>query len=97
MNDPRKVLKTLLISEKSVDAREKYNSYVFEVAREANKIDIRRAVESLYHVKVQKVTTLNSHGKERRLGRYRPGHTPNWKKAVVKLAADQTISEFESL
>lgn len=97
MMDPRRILRTLLISEKSVDAREKNNSYVFEVAREANKIDVRRAVEMLYNVKVQKVTTMNNHGKERRLGRYRPGHTPDWKKAVVKLVAGQSISEFESL
>jgi large subunit ribosomal protein L23 len=97
MNEPRRVLRTLLISEKSVDVREKHNSYVFEVARDANKIDIKRAVEALYKVKVVKVTTQNNHGKERRLGRFRPGHTPDWKKAVVKLAPDQSITEFETL
>lgn len=97
MRDPRRILRTLLISEKSVEAREKHNSYVFEVAKDANKLEVRHAVESLYSVKVAKVTTMNNHGKERRLGRYRPGRTPDWKKAVVKLAAGQSITEFESL
>jgi large subunit ribosomal protein L23 len=97
VKDPKRVLRTLLISEKSVEQRERSGAYVFEVAREANKIDIKRAVESLYQVNVEKVTTLNNPGKERRLGRYRPGHTPRWKKAVVKLAADEVIADFESL
>lgn len=97
MKDPRKVLRTLLISEKSVELREKSGAYVFEVASDANKIEIKHAVEALYEVDVKKVTTLNNRGKERRLGRYAPGRTASWKKAVVKLAAEQTISEFESL
>jgi large subunit ribosomal protein L23 len=97
MKEPRKVLRTLLISEKSVSARETNNCYVFEVSRDANKVDIKRAVESLYGVTVEKVTTMNNHGKERRLGRFRPGRTPDWKKAIVKVAGGQTISEFESL
>ena len=97
MKDPRKILKTLLISEKSVDAREKSNCYVFEVAGDANKLDIRRAVETLYNVKVERVSTMNNHGKERRLGRFRPGRTPDWKKAIIRIAKDQSISEFESL
>ncbi|MCK4857433.1 MAG: 50S ribosomal protein L23 [candidate division Zixibacteria bacterium] len=97
MKDPRKVLKTLLISEKSVAVRETNNCYVFEVAKDANKIDIKRAVETLYNVKVAKVTTMNNHGKERHLGRYRPGRTPDWKKAIIKLAKGEAIAEFETL
>lgn len=97
MKEPRNILHTLLISEKSVVAREKGNSYVFEVASDANKIDIKRAVEKLYNVKVTKVTTQVNPGKQRRLGRFRPGYTKEWKKAVVKLAKDQKIQEFESL
>ena len=97
MKDPRQVLKTLLISEKSLISREKNNHYVFEVHRDANKIEIKNAVEKLYHVQVEKVTTLNNPGKERRMGRYRPGFTPEWKKAMVKLAKDQKISEFENI
>ena len=97
MKDPRHILKVLLISEKSLLVREKHNDYVFEVARDANKIDIKNAVEKLYNVKVTKVTTLNNPGKQRRMGRYRPGFTSEWKKAVVKLAKDQKISEFENI
>jgi large subunit ribosomal protein L23 len=97
MKDPRQVLRTLLISEKSLAARAKFNDYVFEVHRDANKIDIKMAVEKLYHVKVEKVMTANNPGKQRRMGRYRPGFTPEWKKAIVKLAKDQKISEFENL
>jgi large subunit ribosomal protein L23 len=97
MKDPRKILRTLLISEKSVDQRERHGAYVFEVAPDANKIDIKRAVEALFGVDVRKVTTLNNPGKERRLGRYAPGRTASWKKAIVKLAPEQTIADFESL
>lgn len=97
MKDPKQVLKTLLISEKSLASRDKNNHYVFEVAKDANKIDIARAVEKLYDVTVTKVTTLRNIGKERRLGRYRPGFTSEWKKAMVKVAKGQKIQEFESL
>lgn len=97
MKDPRQVLRTLLISEKSLASREENNDYVFEVARDANKIDVKTAVEKLYHVKVVKVMTMNNPGKQRRMGRYRPGFTPEWKKAIVKLAKDQKITEFENL
>ncbi len=97
MKEPRKVVKTLLISEKSLVTRDKYNGYVFEVAGDANKIDIKHAIEKLYDVKVVKVTTQNNPGKQRRLGRNRPGYTKDWKKAVVKLAKDQKIQEFESI
>ena len=97
MKDPRKVLKTLLISEKSLITRDKYNEYVFEVDVNANKIDVKYAVEKLYGVKVDKVMTLNNPGKQRRLGRNRPGYTTAWKKAVVKLVKDNKIAEFENL
>lgn len=97
MKDPRKVIKTLLISEKSLVAREKNNAYVFEVAADANKIDVKQAIEKLYHVKVSKVTTQLNPSKQRRVGRYHPGFTNEWKKAVVKLAKDQKIQEFESM
>jgi large subunit ribosomal protein L23 len=97
MKDPRQVLRTLLISEKSLASRAKNNDYVFEVDRHANKIDIKNAIEKLYNVKVEKVMTMNNMGKQRRMGRYRPGFTPEWKKAIVKLAKDQKIVEFENL
>jgi large subunit ribosomal protein L23 len=97
MKDPREVLRTLLISEKSLTVRDKFNNYVFEVSRDANKIDVKNAVEKLYNVKVEKVMTQNVPGKQRRMGRYHPGFTREWKKATVKLAKDQKIPEFENI
>jgi len=72
--------------------------YVFEVARDANKIEIGRAVEEIFGVKVKKVTTLNMKGKVKRMGRYPAGSRNDWKKAVVKLTdASKTIEFFEGL
>jgi len=96
MKNPHRIIKTLLISEKSLRTRDENNAYVFEVAKTANKIDIKNAIEKLYHVKVEKVTTQNNPGKMRRLGRFRPGYTPEWKKAVVKLKEGTSIQEFET-
>lgn len=97
MKDHRKVIKTLLIGEKALRTREKYNGYVFEVAKDANKIDIKAAIEKLYSVKVSKVTTQNNPSKQRRVGRHHAGYTNEWKKAVVTLAKDQKITEFETI
>ena len=72
--------------------------YVFEVARDSNKIEIKNAVEEIFGVKVDKVTTLNMKGKLKRMGRYPAGNRRNWKKAVVKLAdSSKTIEFFEGL
>jgi len=72
--------------------------YVFEVARDANKIEIKNAVEEIFGVEVTKVTTLNMKGKKKRMGRYPEGHRSDWKKAVVKLTdRSKTIEFFEGL
>ena len=72
--------------------------YVFEVARDANKIEIKKAVEEIFGVEVLKVTTLNLLGKKKRTGRYPEGNRRNWKKAVVKLTdRSKTIEFFEGL
>jgi len=72
--------------------------YVFEVARDANKIEIKNAVEEIFGVEVMKVTTLNLIGKKKRMGRYPEGSRRNWKKAVVKLTdRSKTIEFFEGL
>lgn len=71
--------------------------YTFEVAKSATKIDIARAVEELFDVKVAKVNTLNVKGHLRRQGRTQ-GYTSDWKKAVVTLSKDsKTITFFEGL
>ena len=72
--------------------------YVFEVAPGAGKIEIRKAVEEIFSVKVAKVNTLNMYGKEKRTGRYPAGRRPSWKKAMVTLTADsKTIEFFEGM
>ena len=72
--------------------------YVFEVARDANKITIKNAVEEIFGVEVLKVTTLNYKGKKKRTGRYPEGARRDWKKAVVKLTdRSKTIEFFEGL
>lgn len=71
--------------------------YTFEVAKDATKIDIARAVETLFGVKVSKVNTLHVRGQMRRQGK-NEGYTPSWKKAIVTLSADsKTIEFFEGM
>ena len=72
--------------------------YVFEVAPNAGKIEIKKAVEEIFGVKVAKVNTLNMQGKAKRLGRYPAGRRASWKKAMVTLTADsKTIEFFEGM
>ena len=72
--------------------------YVFAVARGANKIEIKNAVEEIFGVSVDKVRTLNMKGKRKRMGRYPEGSRSDWKKAVVKLTdGSKTIEFFEGL
>ena len=65
----------------------------FQVARNANKIEVRQAVETLFEVKVVEVRVVNVRGKQRRFGRY-TGHRPDWRKAYVRLAAGEKTIEF---
>ena len=72
--------------------------YVFEVAKDATKIDIAKAVEEIFGVTVVKVTTTTVHGKQKRTGRYPAGFAKTWKKAVVKLSEDsKNIEIFEGM
>ena len=72
--------------------------YVFEVAPEAGKIEIKNAVETIFGVKVAKVNTINYDGKAKRLGAGRPGRRKSWKKAYVQLTPDsKTIELFEGM
>ena len=68
--------------------------YTFEVARDANKIEIAKACEEIFGVKVAKVNTLNMQGKVKRMGRYPEGRRPQWKKAMVTLTEDSKSIEF---
>ena len=82
-----------IVSERSYSAMEE-NKYTFEVAKSANKIEIAKAVEEIFGVKVAKVNTLNMQGKEKRTGRFPAGRRPSWKKAMVTLTADSKAIEF---
>ena len=88
------VLRRPLITEKTTVIRERDGrTLVFEVARNANKIDIRKAVEHLFGSKVESVKTLLTHGKEKRQGKF-AGHRPDSKKAYVRLRDGEKLPEF---
>ncbi len=96
MKDSRDVIIRPLISEKSSDLMED-NKYTFVVSGKANKIQIKRALEEIFDVKVKSVNTANFKGKRKRLGRYPMGKQPSWKKAVITLAeGSKPIELFES-
>jgi len=96
MKDPRLVLQLHLMTEKSTIMHEFNNSYVFRVHREANKVEIKKAVEKAFGVKVDTVRTMTVPGKPKRLGRF-AGRTSAWKKAIVKLKKDQHITDFDNV
>jgi large subunit ribosomal protein L23 len=87
------VLRRPLITEKTTVIREDGRTLVFEVARDANKIDIRRAVEQLLGSKVDSVRTTLAHGKVKRQGRF-SGRRPDWKKAYVTLREGEKLPDF---
>lgn len=92
---PRDVLRRPLVTEKVTDLMEQ-GKYVFEVDRNANKTQIKRAVEEIFDVKVTKVNTMRQRGKLRRQGRTE-GYQRGIKKAIVTLAEGQSIQIFEGL
>jgi len=94
--EPRTIVRRAMISEKGTRLREKQNGYLFEVSRDANKIEIKRAIEAIFTVKVDSVRTIRVHGKPKRQGRY-AGHRPDWKKALVTLKKGDTIELFEQV
>ncbi len=96
MKDARSIIRKVLITEKGTALRELRNQYVFEVARDANKIEIKRAVETVFSVKVAGVQTLQQRGKVKRQGRW-IGKRNDWKKAIVTLQPDQKIELFEQI
>ena len=80
-----------VVSEKSTLVADKNRQYVFRVADDATKPQVKAAIELLFKTKVQSVTVLNVRGKEKRFGRFM-GRRRNWKKAYVRLAAGQEIN-----
>ncbi len=94
--DHRSVLKRPLLTEKATIAREVRREYAFEVAREANKLQIKEAVESRFEVKVENVRTMTVAGKNRRMGAHE-GKRADWKKALVTLREGQVIDLYEQM
>lgn len=87
------VIKRPIITEKSSLLAEKL-VYTFEVDKDANKVEIKNAIETIFNVKVEDVRTINVKRKAKRMGRYE-GFKPSYKKAIVRLAAGQKIDAFE--
>lgn len=83
-----------LLTERGTLLKEKYNKVMFKVARSANKIEIKKAVEEIFKVKVDCVTTANYKGKKKRLGKFE-GKRPGWKKAFVTLKKGEKLDFIE--
>jgi large subunit ribosomal protein L23 len=94
MKEAQKIIRRPLITEKSTRQKEDSRQYIFEVDRDANKIEIQSAVERLFKVKVIQVRTSKVLGKVKRLGR-RQGKRTDWKKAIVTLQEGNRIDFFE--
>ena len=91
--DIYQIIKEPRITEKATLLKEGANQVSFKVHKGANKVEIRRAVETLFKTKVVSVRTMNMRGKRRRMGR-NVGKKPDWKKAIVKLAPNENIEIF---
>jgi large subunit ribosomal protein L23 len=96
MREPQAIIQAPMITEKGSALQESAHQVVFRVLRDANKIEIKRAVELLFKVKVAKVQTARYLGKMRRVGR-NVGRLPQWKKAYVTLAEGYKIDFFGGL
>jgi len=90
------IIKKILLTEKTTLAREESNKYVFEVDRRANKVEIAKAVERLFKVKVVDVHVMHVLGKKKRMGRIM-GRKSSWKKAIVTLTAGNRIEMLEGV
>ena len=94
--DIYQVIKEPHITEKANLQKEGFNQISFKVHRQANKIEIKQAVETLLKTKVLEVRTMNMRGKRRRMGK-NIGKKSDWKKAIVKLAPGESIAIFEGM
>lgn len=96
MRDPRDVIIRPVVTERSTLLADDNDAFTFIVAKDANKMEIRRAVELLFDVKVRKVNTMRYLGKWRRLGR-QYGRRPSFKKAIVTLVEGERIDVYEGI
>jgi large subunit ribosomal protein L23 len=88
------IIRRPLITEKTTTQKEIFNQFTFEVDRRANRVEIKRAVEKIFNVRVEKVRTMQVKGKPARRGRVM-GKRRDWKKAIVKLMPGERIDFFE--
>ena len=96
MRSPYQVVLRPLLTEKGTRLKEAGNQYLFRVAKTANKIEIKQAIEQLFRVTVLDVRTLRVRGKTKRLGRFQ-GRRPDWKKAVATLKEGDMIELYEGV
>ncbi len=96
MKTVNNIIKQAVVSEKGAVLKEKENRYIFKVHPDANKIEIKKAIEKTFDVKVLDVKTINMKGKTKRLGRFE-GKRSSWKKAIVRIKEGDTIDIFESV
>ena len=94
MTEPTRVILSLVVTEKAERLKAEQSRYTFKVARTANKIEVRDAVERLFKVHVRDVRVMNYLGKMRRMGRFE-GRRSDWKKAVVTLKQGERIESLE--
>ncbi len=94
MIHPRNIVISPIITEKSENQVQNQNTYTFKVSINANKIEIKHAIEKIFSVKVLDVNTIRMLGKPKRLGKY-SGKRPDWKKAIVTLRSGDKIADFE--
>lgn len=96
MRGPYQVVLKPLLTEKGTRLKEEGNQYLFRVAKAANKIEIKQAIEQLFKVTVLDVRTIHVRGKIKRLGRFQ-GRKPDWKKAIATLKAGDSIELYEGV
>ena len=96
MREPRRVVVRPLMTEKSMRLKDERNTVTFQVVPDANKVEIRQAVEAIFNVKVSAVRTSTMEGKLKRMGRHQ-GRRPSWKKALVTLAPGHKIELVEGV
>jgi len=94
--DIYQIIKEPLSTEKTTVQKSSFNKVSFKVQKRANKVEIRRAVEAIFNVKVLNIRTINVKGKKRRVGRS-IGKTSDWKKAIVTLRPGQNMDIFEGV
>ena len=96
VNDPYRIIRTPLLTEKCHDLKERHNQVAFRVDPAANKSEIKAAVERIFKAKVAAVNVVNVSGKEKRLGK-NIGRRSDWKKAIVTLKAGEKIEIIEGV